>query len=228
MCVLSLLPFNIVFAEVLLVALQRFGEDAAILENLVHLQERPTAVGLESSMDYVLRAVWGMLYTDDTCIVSLSPHGLAKMMEMIVDMCHAFGLTVSEKTETLCMPAPHKPTTTVDVEAAGQRYKQAYAFTPLGGSITEIPDISTKIARRTRACWLRIRRYQRELYDRPVIELDLKTRMVETEAVEALLYGCGTWTTRQDHYKKLRTVHHRILPPKSQTTAFSRTTTLSS
>ena len=35
--------------------------------------------------------------------------------------------------------------------------------------------------------------------------------MVKAEAVEALLYGNVTWTVRQEHYKKLRTVHHRVL-----------------
>ena len=38
-------------------------------------------------MDYVLRAVWGMLYGDDACIVSRSPQGLAKKMEVTVGVC---------------------------------------------------------------------------------------------------------------------------------------------
>ena len=46
-------------------------------------------------MDYVRRAVWGMLYADDACIVSQSPQGLAMMMEVIVEVCRAFALTVS-------------------------------------------------------------------------------------------------------------------------------------
>ena len=62
-----------------------------MLENLVRLQERPKTVGPESSMDYVLRAVWGKLYANDACIVSRSPHGLAKIMKIIADMCRAFG-----------------------------------------------------------------------------------------------------------------------------------------
>ena len=55
---------------------------------------------------------------------------------------------------------------------------------------------------------MRIRRYQQELYDRPNVPLNLKIRMVKAEAVEALLYGCVTWTT---DYRKLRTIHHRVL-----------------
>ena len=38
-----------------------------------------------------------------------------------------------------------------------------------------------------------------------------QNRMVKAEVIEALLYGCSTWTLRQEHYAKLRTVHHRVL-----------------
>ena len=81
------------------------------------------------------------------------------------------------------------------------------------GAVTEVTDMSVEIARRTRACWMRIRRYLRELYDRPKVTLSLKTQMVKAEAIEALLYGCSTWTLRQEHYAKLRTVNHRVLLP---------------
>ena len=77
--------------------------------------------------------------------------------------------------------------------------------------MTENPDMSVEIARRTRACWMRIRRYLRELYEQPKVALSFKTKMVKAEAIEALLYGCSTWILRQEHYTKLRTVHHRIL-----------------
>jgi len=79
-CVLSPLLFNIFFAAALLVALQRFSEDPDILADLVHLQEQPTKVGPETAMECVRRAVWGMLYADDTCVVSRSPQGLERMM----------------------------------------------------------------------------------------------------------------------------------------------------
>ena len=50
----------------------------------------------------------------------------------------------------------------------------------------EIPDMPVEIVRRTRACWMRIRRYLRELYDQPKIALFLKTRIIKAEATEAL------------------------------------------
>ena len=96
-CGLSPLLFNMFFAAVLTVVLQRFSEEPAILAELVHLKEPPTSMGPESAMDYVRRAVWGMLYADDVCIVSRSPQGLVKMMEVIVEVCRAFALTMSAK-----------------------------------------------------------------------------------------------------------------------------------
>ena len=135
-----------------------------------------------------------------------------KMMEVIVEVYQAFALTVSaKKTEIMCMPPPLTPRKMVQIEAAGQTYKQVQSFTYLGGAVTEVPDMSVEIARRTRACWMRIRRYLRELYDKPKVALSLKTRMIKVEAIKALLYGCSTWTIRQEHYAKLRTVYHRVL-----------------
>ena len=211
-CVLSPLLFNTFFTVVLTVVLQRFSEEPAILAELVHLKEPPTSLGPEPAMDYVRRAVWDMLYADDACIVSRSPQGLAKMMEVIVEVCRAFAVTVStKKTETMCMPPPRTPRTMMQIEAAGQPYKQVQSFTYLGGAVTEVPDMSVEIDRRTRACWMRIRRYLRELYDQPKVALSHKTRMVKAEPIDALLYGCSMWTLRQEHYAKLRTVHHRVL-----------------
>ena len=111
------------------------------------------------------------------------------MMEVIEEVCQAFALTVSEKkTETMSMPPPRIPRTMVRVKAAGQIYKQVQYFAYLGGVVTETPDMSVQITRRTRACWMRIRRYLRELYDQPkVVALSLKTRMVKAEAIEALM-----------------------------------------
>ena len=194
------------------IVLQRFSEEPAIVADLVHLKEPSTSMGPEPAMDYVRRAVWGMLYADGTCVVSRSPQGLAKMIEVIVEVCRAFALTVSaKKTETMCMPPPRTPRTMVRIEAAGQIYKQVQPFTYLGGAVTETPDMSIEIARRTRAYWMRIRRSSRKLYGQPKVALSLKTRMVKAEAIEALLYGYSTWTLRQEHYAKLRTIRHRVL-----------------
>ena len=47
--------------------------------------------------------LWGMLYADDAGVVSQSPGQLRKTMGVIVVVCAAFGLTISEaKTEIMC------------------------------------------------------------------------------------------------------------------------------
>ena len=190
-CVLSPLLSNILFATLLtVVVLQRFSEDTVILAELVvHLKEPPTPMGSKWAIEYVCRAVWGILYADDACIVSRSPQGLAKMMEVIVEVCRAFAFTVSaKKTETMFMPPPRTPQTIVRVEVAGQTYKPVQSFTYLRGAVNETPDMFVEIAKWTHACWIRIRRYLRELYDQPKVALSLKIRMVKAEAIEALLY----------------------------------------
>ena len=137
-CVLAPLLFNIFFASMLLVALQRFSEDADILADLVHLKEQPGKVGPETALECVRRTVWGMLYADDACIVSRSPRRLKLMMVVIVKVCGAFGLTVSEKTtETMQMPIPHGLVTPISTNAAGQHY--------LGGAVTKTPNLSVEI-----------------------------------------------------------------------------------
>ena len=66
-----------------------------------------------------------MLYADDAGVVSQSPEQLRKMMGVVVVVCAAFGLTVSEtKTEIMCLSAKGVPefTAIFSVEAAGQVY----------------------------------------------------------------------------------------------------------
>ena len=121
-CVLSpLLLFNVFFAAILLVALERFSKDAGILADLLHLQEeQPSKVGPETALEYVRCAILGVLYADGACIVSRSPRGLERMMAVFVEGLGTFGLTISEsKTETMCVPIPRAPTTKIVFNATG-------------------------------------------------------------------------------------------------------------
>ena len=101
-CVLSPLLFKIFFAAVRTVVLWRFSEDTAIFAWLVRLKNPSMSMGLEPTLDYVLRAVWGMLYANDACIVSRSPQG----MEVIIEVCRAFALTEAGKKATMSVPPP--------------------------------------------------------------------------------------------------------------------------
>ena len=222
-CVLSPLLFNIFFAAVMEVVLQRFSEDDTILENLVFLDEGNGGGPDETLLDRVRRAVWGMLYVDDAGIVSRSPAGLARTMTVIVEVFGAFGLAVSEKkTEILLMMrAPEKaqqpgetptpPLPALEIAAAGQKYHQVHQFVYLGGLITEDADITRDINRRTKIAWGCFRKFSTELFDTPSAPLRLKARLLKAEAMEALMYGCMTWAPRNAHYRQLRTTYHKLL-----------------
>ena len=123
-CVLAPLLFNIFFAAVINVASTRFKVDKDIMDALVHLKEkRGAGRGEATAGESVLATpLWGMPYADDAGVVSQSPEQLRKMMGVIVVVCAAFGLSVSEaKTEIMCLRAKGMPesTATFSVEAAG-------------------------------------------------------------------------------------------------------------
>ena len=158
--------------------------------------------------------LWGMLYADDAGVVSQSPEQLRKTMGVIVVICAAFGLTVSEaKTEIMCLRAKGMPesTATFSVEAAGQVYNQTNKFVYLGGDVNQNADLSIEVDRRTRNAWCSFRKYTLELYDRPSAPLELKIRTLRAEVLETMLYGCVPRSPRTCHYDTLRRAHHRFL-----------------
>ena len=82
--VLSPLMFNILFAAVIMVVLQRFAEDPLIFSDLVYLNDAPKGEDgrprKEGTLEMVQREVWGMLYADDAGVVSTSPRGFTRKM----------------------------------------------------------------------------------------------------------------------------------------------------
>ena len=152
-----------------------------------------------------------MFYADDAGVVSRSSGQLRKM---IVVVCAAFGLTVSEaKTEAMCLRAKGMPesTATFSVEASGQVYNQTNEFVCLGGNVNHNADLSIEVDRRIHNAWCSFWKYTLELYDRPSAPLELKIRMLRAEVLETMLSGCVTWSPRACHYDTLRRAHHRFL-----------------
>ena len=100
--------------------------------------------------------LWGMLYADDAGIVSQSPEQMRKIMGVIVVVCTAFGLTVSEaNTEIICLRAKGMPESTAicNVKAAGQVYNQTNEFVYLGGNVNHNADLSIEVDWRIRNAW---------------------------------------------------------------------------
>ena len=81
----------------------------------------------------------------------------------------------------------------------------------LGGAISESADLDIEIKRRIGAAWASVRKYSSQLYDRRNARLSLKIRLFKAEVMEAMLYGCATWTMRSQDFSSLRTAHHKLL-----------------
>ena len=91
--------FNIFFAAVINLASTRFKTDKGIMDALVHLRKKRGAGGRGKAnvgKSALATPLLGMLYADDAGVVSQSLKQLKKMMGVIVVVCAAFGLTVSE------------------------------------------------------------------------------------------------------------------------------------
>ena len=89
----------------------------------------------------------GMIYADDAGVLSQSPEKLRKMTGVIVVVCAAFGLTVSEgKTEIMRLRAKRMPKSTVifSVRATSQVYNQTNEFVYLGGPSTTMPNFPSR------------------------------------------------------------------------------------
>ena len=194
-----------------------FKADKGIMDALVHLRKKRGAGrrGEATFGESVLATpLWGMLYADDAGVVSQSPEQLRKMRGVIVVVCAAFGLTVSEaKTEIMCLRAKGMPesTATFSVAAAFRVYNQTNEYVYLGGNVNQNADLFIEVDRRVRNAWSSFRKYTLELYDRPSAPLELKIRILRAGVLETMLYGCVTWIPRACHYDTLRRAHHRFL-----------------
>ena len=169
------------------------------MDALVHLRKKRGAGGRVEAIvgeSVLATPLWGMLYADDAGVVSQSPEQLRKMVGVIVVVCAAFGLTVSEaKTNIICLRTKgmSESTATFSAEAVGQVYNQTNKFVYLGRNVNHNADLSIEVDRRIHNACCSFRKYTLELYDRPSAPLELKTRMLRAEVLET---GCYTAVPR--------------------------------
>ena len=105
-CVLAPFLLNIFFAAVTHVAYTRFEADKGIMDALEGLKKKAWVGGrgeTTAGEPAPATSLWGMLYADDAGVVSKLHEQLRKMMDVIVTVCAAFGLTVSEAKTEICL-----------------------------------------------------------------------------------------------------------------------------
>ena len=104
-------------------AYTRFKADQDVTDALMHLRKKRRAgPGGSNCRRNSPGDVGGMCYADDAGVVSKSLKQLRKIMGVIVVVCAAFGLTVSEaKAEIMCLRTKAMPefTAIFGVEAGG-------------------------------------------------------------------------------------------------------------
>ena len=143
-----------------------------------------------------------------------SPEQLRKMMGVIVVVCAAFGLTVSEaKTEITCLRTRGMPesTATFSVEAAswpGVKPDDRVCI-PRGKRQPQCRPVHRGRPAHTQRM-VQLPEYTLELYDRPSAPLELKIRMLRAEVLETMLHDCVTWSPRACHYDTLLRAHFRF------------------
>ena len=153
-----------------------------------------------------------MLYADDAGVVSQSPGQLRKTRGIVVVVCVAFDLTVSEaKTEVMCLRSKGMPKSTAifSVDTAGQTCKQTNEFVYLGANVNDNADLSIEVDLRIRNAWYSFPRYTLEQYDRPCAPLELKIRMLGADVLETMLYSCVMWSPRARHYEPIQRLRGR-------------------
>ena len=63
----SAFPHCCLMSSLLRYSSSYLSEDADIRADLAHLQEQPARVGPEMILECARRAIWGVLYADDSC-----------------------------------------------------------------------------------------------------------------------------------------------------------------
>ena len=106
---------------------------------------------------------------------------------------------------------PGAPDLTVRRRSNGPEVLQTMQFLYLGGLIDTNADIMPDIKRQIRLAWACYDRFKCELYDMEDAPFTGKVRLLKTEVMETLMYGCVTWTLGSEHSAKLRTAHHNLL-----------------
>lgn len=127
---------------------------------------------------------------------------------IIVDVCTAFGLTVSKKSTTcLTLTRLHR---SCDSKATGQKYAHTKKFVYLGGTFSGHAEHMVDIKRSVHLARNCIKYIQRGAL-RTFEGVNRNQNYFKTEVLETMLCGCVTWSTNGIHYTTLRTQHRRVL-----------------
>ena len=219
-CPLAPVLFNIYFAAVLNATSLEIHENPSIAPNLASLKPKKVIGAipqrlkqLGESGKFEEQTAWQVLFADDTGLVATSAEALSSMMACLVRTCADFGLHVSEKKTEAMVSRVSKLSPRVELNITGgeQSYRQTNSFVYLGSKVSELSDISIELKRRVQIAFMKMKRFGKQLFDNQAMWLKYKVVMFKQEVLEALLYGCSTWTMKLSDYDYMEGIHRKLL-----------------
>lgn len=115
----------------------------------------------------IFQGMWDMPHAEDVGMMSHSPGSIKHLVEVLVNVCMAFGLTVSEANTRSCACTERVRQRYNSASTLPAKYiKRQAKMADLGVTITDIQNISLEMARRVQVSVRgRYHRYGCELYD---------------------------------------------------------------
>ena len=154
------------------------------------------------------------LFADDCELNATTKANMQNNVDKFSIASDNFALTINtqkKKTKVMHQPVSGKPYVEPNITIKGQRLKVVEKFTYLSSTLSKFIDMDKEVnTRQAKASavfgWL-----NRHVWNRRGISEANKVKVYRTVLLTIFLYGCKTWTTYQQHIKKLDHFHTTCL-----------------
>ena len=155
-----------------------------------------------------------LLYADDTCLPFLSKSDLERDLIKFRDLCKRFGLEIhvkkpqqekKSKTLAVCTEVSKRDVERADMSdidaGGGCTIHMAKRGKYLGSLISQDGESGADIDNRISCGWAAFAKLQNVL-TKVEVEMPTKRVLYEATVLNVLLYGCESWTVKEEHKQK--------------------------
>ena len=164
-------------------------------------------------------AIIDLLYADDTCLPFLSRDDLEKDLIAFRRLCTRFGLKIhvrapgqAKKSKALAVGVlvskrDEASIDMSDIDAGnGDTIHRAPSGKYLGSMIAQDGESGVDIDNRISCGWAAFAKLENVL-TRAEVEMQTRRVLYEATVLNVVLYGCESWTLKEEHKRKLRSFH---------------------
>lgn len=179
-CLLSPLLFNVYAEYIIRSSLQNRSEGAKINGVIIN----------------------NIRYADDTVVIAETEEQLQSLMSVLTEESNRAGLEVNAaKTKTMVFTRKaNQHNTSININ--GQNLESVQSYIYLGREMNKTLDHSREIRRRIEIARSGFTK-MRSLLCHPKLAITIRLRTLKCYIWSLLLYGCETWTLKQDDIKKI-------------------------